>query len=213
MDIDLETGPTAADEGVRGWSRFAPLTGLAFFVLLMASAISAGQAPVAGDSGARVLQLFGAHPRVEKVSNLLAGLGVVFLVFFAAWFASELRRCGALSLAPAVFGGAVILAAGGAARAGIGWSLASGHTKISPAAAQALNELFYSHYPAIIGIAVFMFASWLAILQTRVVPVWLGWLALLIGLVAISPPTLAPLIASGVWISIVAVMMTVRAPH
>jgi len=182
-------------------------------VLLMASAVSAGQAPEAGDSGARVLQLFGAHPGVEKVSNLLAALGVVFLVFFAAWFAAELWRRGALSLAPVVLGGAVILATGGAARAGIGWALASGHATISPSAAQALNELFFSHYPAIVGIATFMFASGLAILQTRVAPVWLGWLALLIGLVAIAPPTLVPLIASGVWISIVGVLMTVRAPH
>jgi hypothetical protein len=213
MTIDLDTESAAAGERPRGWSRFAPLTGLAFFVLLMASAVSGGRTPEAGDSGARVLQLFAAHPGAVKVSSLLASSGVVFLVLFAAWFAAELRRRGALSTASAVLGGAVILAPGGAARAGIGWALASGHATFSPAAAQALNELFYSHYPAIIGIAVLMFASWLAILQTNVVPAWLGWLALVIGLVAIAPPTLAPLIACGAWISVVGVLMTVRAPH
>ncbi|MCW2757865.1 MAG: hypothetical protein JWO46_1611 [Nocardioidaceae bacterium] len=191
-------------------NRLAPLTGVAFFVLLMGAAIAAGPTPGAYDSGAKVLRIFAAHEGAERVSNLLDALGVVFLVFFAGILRAHLRQAGAL--ATVAFGGLVVLATGGAARAGVGWALASGHDHLDPSTAQTLNVIFYGHYPAIVGIAIFMFAAWLAVLRTRALPLWLGWLALPIGLAAIAPPTLAPLIASGLWIAVAGVVVTVRGP-
>lgn len=117
---------------------------------------------------------------------------------------------GAGALASAVFGGAVILAVGGAARAGIGWALATGHNNLEPGAAQALNVVFASHYPAIIGIAVFMFAAWLSNMRTGALPAWLGWAALPIALLAVAPPSLVPLIGAGVWIAVAGIVMTMR---
>ncbi|KUM68251.1 hypothetical protein AQI70_34275 [Streptomyces curacoi] len=197
-------------EPAQGWTRLAPLSGVVFFVLLVASAVTAQDTPEEYASGAKVLSFFKAHESTTKASALLAGLGVVFLIFFASWLRTYLRSRGASALATAVFGGAVVIGVGGAARAGISWALASGHDKIDPSAAQALGVLHASHYPAVVGIAIFMFATWLSVLRTRALPQWLGWLALPIALIAIVPPTLIPLLAAGVWILIASIVMYVR---
>jgi len=157
-----------------------------------------------------VVSFFKAHQSAEKISSLLSGLGIVFLVLFAGWLRTHLRSRGSGALASAAFGGAVVLAVGGATRAGIGWALAAGHDKLDPGAAQTLNVLFASHYPAIVGIAVFMFATWVAILRTGALPRLLGWAALPIGLIAIAPPSLIPLIATGVWILAASVLAYMR---
>jgi hypothetical protein len=104
-----------------------------------------------------------------------------------------------------------VIAAGGAARAGIGWALADGHDSLGPSTAQALNVLFASHYPAIVGMAVFMFAAWGSILRTGALPLCLGWVALPIALAAVAPPSLVPLIATGLWIAAASVVMYRRA--
>jgi hypothetical protein len=189
------------------WDRLAPLSGAAFFVLLLVSSISGGETPGDYASGRAVLSDFTAHASARKLSNLLAALSVVFLVLFASRLRAWLQTRQADALASALFGGAVVIAVGGAARAGIGWALASGHDSLQPSTAQALNVLFASHYPAIVGMAVFMFAGWGSILRTGALPRWLAWAALPIALAAVAPPTLFPLIATGVWIAVASVVM------
>jgi hypothetical protein len=196
IDIDIAPPVERARQASRS-DRLAPLSGAAFFVLLLVSSISGGETPSDYASGRAVLSDFTAHASAQKLSNLLAALSVVFLVLFAGRLRASLQTRGADALASAVFGGAVVIAVGGAARAGIGWALASGHDNLQPSAAQALNVLFASHYPAIVGMAIFMFAAWGSILRTGALPRWLGWAALPIGLAGVAPPSLFPLIATG----------------
>ena len=211
MDMAASAAPIVeADRRTSRWDRLAPLSGVAFFVLLAASAVAAGEPPSDYASGSTVLSFFNTHEGAEKASILLSGPGVVFLLFFASYLRDYLRERGAGQLATAVFGGAVVLAVGGAARAGIGWALASGHDKLDPSAAQALNAVLSGHYPAVTGIAIFMFAVWGSVLRTGALPAWLGWAALPIGAVAIAPPSLVPLIATGVWMTVAGIVIFVR---
>ena len=212
LDRDTATVDDSREPAPR-WTRFAPLSGMVFFLLLVASAVTSLETPSDYAPGTTVLSLFKAHESAAKISNLLAALSVVFLIFFASWLFTHLRGSGAGAPASAVFGGAVVVAVGGAARAGIGWALASGHDKLEPGAAQALHVVFTSHYPAVVGIATFMFAACLSILRTGAFPRWLGWAALPIALVAIAPPTLIPLIGTGVWIAAASIVMSVRGGH
>ena len=211
MSTSVSTGRIIdSNQRVSRWERFAPLSGVAFFLLLLISAVSGGETPSDYASGATVLSVFEAHADARKVSHLIGALAVVFLLFFASWLRDYLRGRGAGPLASALFGGAVVIAVGGAARAGIGWALASGHDKLDPAAAQALHVMFATHYPAVVGFAVFMFAAWASILRTGALPAWLGWAALPIALIAIAPPTLVPLIASSVWMAVAGIVLFVR---
>ena len=211
MSIDVAI-PTRMDTDQRTarWDRLTPLSGLAFLVLLAVSAASGGSPPTDYAPGSEVLTFFGGHEGATKVSTLLAALAVVFLILFASRLRSWLQDAGADVLANAVFGGAVVVAVGGAARAGIGWALAAGHADIDPGTAQSLNVLFSTHYPAIVGIATLMLAAWGSILSTRALPTWLGWAALPIALVALVPTTIVSLIASAVWMAVAGVVMFQR---
>lgn len=77
---------TTAERGghTSHWDRLAPLSGAAFFVLLLASGISSGETPDNYASGSTVPSDFAAQDSARKVSSLLAALGVVFLVLFAS---------------------------------------------------------------------------------------------------------------------------------
>lgn len=208
----LSAPATSADRAAApdAWTRLAPLSGVAFFGCLIAAAITSGSPPDDFSSGATVISFYQAHQGAQKISNLLAALSVVFVMCFASYLRGYLRRRGVDALASAVFGGLTILAVGGAARAGIGWELATGHAKLDPSAAQTLYALYSTHYPAVVGIAVFMFAVFIAVLRTSALPAWLGWLALPIGFIAIAPPTLIPLIGSGVWILVTSIVLYAR---
>jgi hypothetical protein len=58
-----------------------------------------------------------------------------------------------------------------------------------------------------VGIAVLMFAACGAILRPRALPAWLGAAALPVALLAIAPPSLVPLIATGVWMAAASLIM------
>ena len=102
-----------SNQQVSRWERFAPLSGVAFFLLLLISAVSGGETPSEYASGATVLSLFGADAGAHKVSHLIEALSVVFLLFFASWLRDYVRSRGAGPHASAVFGGAVVIAVGG----------------------------------------------------------------------------------------------------
>jgi hypothetical protein len=211
MSVTATAAPNAAvAQPATRWERLAPLSGPAFFVLLLISSILAGETPSGHASGAKVLSIFSDHPGARKASSLLATVAVVLLILFAGWLRSHLRERGADALGSGAFAGIVILGVGGAARAGAGWALADGHDTLGPGAAQALNVLYSTHYPAITGIAVLMFAVCAATARTHALPAWLGWAALPIAVAALAPPTLAPLIATGLWIAVAGTVIFVR---
>jgi hypothetical protein len=57
------------------------------------------------------------------------------------------------------------------------------------AVVQTLNYLDQDDFfPTIAGLSIFMFAIGAAILRTRALPVWLGWFALLLGVLALAGP-------------------------
>lgn len=208
MSVNVDVAaPAGRVREASHWERIAPLSGVAFFVLLMVAAVAVGKTPAEYASGASVISDFAADAGAVKVASLLEALGVVSLVLFASRLRSWLQAAGADALASAAFGGAIILAVGGAARAGIGWALASADGRLAPDSAQTLYVLFTTHYPAIVGIAVFMFAAAGAILRTGALPMWLGWIALPIGIAAVAPPSVFPLIAAGLWSAAAGVVM------
>ena len=136
-------------------------------------------------------------------------------LFFAAALRSYLRArtdgdgLGALGLA-----GMAVLAASGAVAAGITFAAADVPGKISPAAEQALNVLQNDvFFGILVGTGVFLIAHGLAILTIVPAPFprWLGWAALLFGLVAVTPIGWITLIfALPLWTLIVSVLMLRR---
>jgi hypothetical protein len=204
------------------WNRFVPLTGVVFVALLVASNVLLGSTPESSDSAAKVIAFYQAHRTRIETSSYLTGLSLFFGLFFYACLRDCLHRARAGErLAATAFGGAILFAVGGGLAAGSQFALADVPSKLSPAAAQALNllENDISVFALTAGVAVLLMASGIAILRTRLLPVWLGWIAIVIAVVGLTPAGFFAFLAAGIWTLVASILIYMRtdastlAPH
>ncbi len=195
-------------------TRLAPLTGVLFVIVTLAAFISGGETPSADASPLKVIAYYAAHKSTIERSAVLFVFAFLFALFWAGALASYLREQGAASgLSGLIVGGGVLMAAGAGILGGTEYGLAHNLHVVGAQTAQTLNildnELFL---PVVIGGCVFGIASGLAILSTRSLPAWLGWVALVIGIAAAIPPISFPaLLAFVVWTLVVSIMIFLRA--
>jgi hypothetical protein len=142
------------------------------------------------------------------------------LVLFAGVSRAYLRRT-AESLGALVLAGGVLMAVGGIACTAIEYGLAQNIHDLNPEAAKTLNlisaELFL---PAKAGEFVFGICGGLAILRGAELPNWLGWVAVVIGVVTLIHMTsivvLIPhlgfyvVFAFVIWSAVVSILMCLR---
>jgi hypothetical protein len=64
---------------------------------------------------------------------------------------------------------------------------------------------FFLGFP--VGLGTFLLASALAILRTGVLPAWLGWVALLLGIISLTPIGFFAFFVVLAWIAVVSVML------
>jgi hypothetical protein len=172
--------------------KLAPLTGVLFFALLAAGIFVEGfDTPNTDDSATKVLAYYQAHDTRIGISALLTVLAVFVGVIFYGMLRDYLRRNeGMRGLTATAFGGVVLFAASGCLGAGANFALVDAPSHLTAASAQTLHligmdvgEGFSSA-----GLAIMLAAFGLAILQSRLLPRWLGWAALPVALVALIPP-------------------------
>jgi hypothetical protein len=200
---------------MRGLERFAPLTGVLFLVLVIVAVIVGGESPAADDSVEKVLDYFkGDRDSAIAASIILGSATVPFL-----WFAGVLRAVLAAAegpparLANTALAGAVLTAAGINMLAGFNFSAADSVNDVSPEVTQTLSVLQSDFFlPVLFGVAVFMLASGLAIVRFGALPAWVGWVALVLGVAALtfSPASFFATILMIIWIAAVGVMLFMR---
>jgi hypothetical protein len=194
--------------------RLAPAAGVVFFVLLLVGALINFSSPSASASGAKVLSHYEAHSSSVKVSGLLTVIAVFVGVIFYGLLRDYLRSHeGSRGLAATAFGGSLLFAASGGLSAGLDWALTDSPRHMSTAAAQALNLVDNDMTYALMlgGLAIMFFAFGLAILQGRLLPAWLGWVAFPLALVALIPPIgFIAFLGAGIWTLIVSVALWLR---
>lgn len=194
------------------WERYAPLTGIAFVILMIVSFIVQSKRLSVHATGADVLAHYRAHHASAMASSALSAWAIVFFVFFAAVVWSHLRPFeAARALAALALSGAGILAVGVASFAAFRWSLADTRNSLTPAAAQALNVLNEDFtWPFLIGIAIFGIGVGLAILRSRTLPVWLGWIAVVFGIAGVTPASFVAFLVLMAWTLVVSALLFKR---
>lgn len=198
---------------LKGLARWAPLTGVAFAVLLFVGANVGGNTPDADASPQKVVAYYTSHRGREHASVFLIAYAIVFGLFFAAALRSYLRsRSTESSLIALGVSGMTVLAASGAAVIGINLAAADVPGKISPTSEQTLNVLQNDVFLGLlIGTGVFLIANGLVIVNSAALPKWLGWVALPFGVIAVTPLGWITLIfALPLWTLIVSVLIVVR---
>ncbi len=198
---------------LKDWGRWAPLTGVVFAVLLFVGAMISGNTPDADASPQKVVSFFESHRGSQHASLFLIAYSIVFGLFFAAALRSYLRsRLAEGSLVGLGVSGMTVLAASAATLAGINFAATDVPGKISPTAEQALNVLQNDvFFGLLIGAGVFLIGYGLAIVRSVALPRWLGWAAVLFGIVAVTPIGWITLVfALPIWSLIVSVLMLMR---
>ena len=200
---------------LKRWSQLAPLTGIVFVALLVVVTTTTGNTPSDKASGAKVISYYQHHHTAQNVGAYLLTVAAVFGLYFYSSLRRYLQRSAEISnLASTMFGGAVLFAAAMCIGAGTTGALANHPTRLSTSAAQALNymsnNLFGYMFAA--GLIAVMLSAGLAIVRSRLLPAWLGWTALVIGVLPFTYVLLWPaFMATGVWTLIVSVLVYQRA--
>ena len=109
------------------------------------------------------------------------------------------------------FAGALILATGLAIDSTISLALAETANDIDPAATQALSALFQNDYvPFALGAILFLGGLGLSVLRSGVLPKWLGWIAVVLAVIGLTPLGFAAFIGAGLLIAVIGVMLALR---
>ena len=190
--------------------RLAPLTGIPFAILLAVTFFATPSSPDTHDTGAQVIQHYNDHKTGHLIGDLCGGVAVVFFLFFISSLRSYFkgRPGGADGLSIAALIGGAFIGMGGAIFTSLDVALIDARHDIAPQAAQALNVLSNDFFfPFEIGLIVFSISIGLAIIASGALPKWLGWVQVVIGVVAFTPVGFFGFFVTLVWSVIVAILI------
>ena len=191
---------------MRKYEWLAPLTGVGFIV--------GGEPPDVKNPPQEIIDHYADNKDSVQFGVLLVMIAAALLLFFVGYLRKVLRAApGEGGMLPAVaLAGATVMAAGAALDATISFVLAESADDIEPAAVQALQAIWDNDWPPIaLGASVLLLASGLSIALYGALPRWLGWVAILLGVIGLTPIGFVSFLAGGIWILIVSVLLTLRA--
>ena len=174
------------------WSRLGSLSGILFVLLVIASNAVGGGFPENAESPTKVIAFYQAHKTGQQLSASITAAAVVVGLYFFGCLRAYLRRAAvADDILAIAFAGAVLFGAAGCVNAGLQWSLAAVPDKLTPEAAQALNVLGKDNLATGFfgaGLATLMLFYGIAMLRTRLLPAWLGWVSIVFGILSLAGP-------------------------
>ena len=194
----------------RGW--LAPLTGVVFVVLVVIAFSIAGEPPEADSSSQEIVDFYVDNKDSVSTGAFVATLAVLFLVFFANHLRRVLEAAGDAALSATVLVGAAMMAVGVAIDSTISLALAQAAEDIEATSVQTLQALWDNDFlPIALGTVVFLISAGISIVRTAAVPRWLGWVALVLAVLGVTPLGFVAFLGAGVWILVVSVVLALRA--
>jgi hypothetical protein len=203
--------PTEKEEVMssNNWERYAPLTGVAFFVIVLIGFLIGGDTPGSHDSAIKAEAFYTRHRDQQMVASFIIMWGAIFLPFFVSTLKRALDWSGGTGrLANACFAGGIIYTMGFFLLATVHLALADGAGKTTPQVTQTLNVLDNNDFiPVGAGLGIFILSAGLAIVRYRALPAWLGWSAIVIGILAFTPAGFFAFLLGGVWILVTSIVL------
>jgi hypothetical protein len=188
------------------WSKIAPLFGLLFVVFVVASIVVAN-VPASNASPVSILHYYRTHKNQVVISALLIPPAVVFGLIWFSYLRTWLQRrdvdhrWGTIT-----FAGGILFAVTGGSVGGVLISLGDAPDHLTLSSAQTLNFL-QNDLPSMLGsmaFGVMAVAAGVAILKSALLPTWLGWVSLVLGILGVLPVgDFFALPAIGIWTLIV----------
>jgi hypothetical protein len=193
------------------WERLAPLSGVISIGIIIAVFAIGGSTPEGDDGAAKVQDYYLKHHDKQAVLAFVLATAVPFLLFFVSSLRNDLRRAGGTGqLANAAFAGGVLAAAGFTILSTVHLALAesASHAR-TIATTQTLNVLDGNDFiPAAAGVGLLVFAAGASAIRHGGLPKWLGWVGVVIGVVAFTPAGFFAFLAGGLWVLIASLLLT-----
>lgn len=189
----------------------APLTGIAFLVLAIVSFSVIGEPPDADSAPDEIVQFYLDDKDAIVLGAVLSTVAALFLVFFANHLRRVFAEAGSATVSATVLVGGAIIAVGAAFDATILIAIAEAADEIDATSVQTLQALWDNDFlPVALGVQVFLISSGIAAIRTRALPVWLGWVALLLAVVGFTPIGFAAFLGAALWIAVVSITLALR---
>lgn len=171
----------------KGW--LAPLTGILFVVVLIVAFGLGGEPPdPTDDSVQEIVDFYDDNKSSVMFGSAMQGIAGALFIFFGGYLFRTLRAAGAEASAIVTLAGTVAFALGLAFDGTINFALAETADDIEPDAVQALAALWHNDFlPIAMGLLVFLMGFGVSIVRHGVLPKWIGWLAIVGSLTAVSP--------------------------
>ena len=196
----------------REW--LVPLTGVAFIVVGIISFIVGGE-PKSADEPVKEIVAFYVDNKGSVQAGAFIGVGAsVLLIFFGAYLRRVLRA-GAepgemLSLVS--FIGLVVVSVGFAIDTTILIALSEAADDVDPVAVQSLQALWDNDFvPIMLGVLTFLWATGLSVIRSGVLPKWLGWVMVVLGILGVTPIGFVSVIGSAILVLVLSILLSVRA--
>jgi len=196
-----------------GLERFAPLTGLLFVLLVIVAVIVGGETPGADDGIVKVIAYWRENDDQAIAASIIAAFSAVALLWFAGvWRAALAAAEGPPArLANTAFAGALLATAGWSMLIAFNFMAANTINDVEPQVTQTFSALQSDFFfPLAIGFSVFLLASGLAILRTGLFPAWMGWVAVVLGVLSVTPAGFFAILVALAGIIAVSLMLYMR---
>lgn len=189
--------------------RLLALTGVVFAVLFAIAVITEGSTPGEKDSGQAVIDYYNSH-QGKTLVGVFAGpaLCALLLLFFS--HLRDLARPQDAGVGPTVMiAGAVVWASGLILGSTLGLALTSSADHGQKEVAQTLNVLNAADWiPFIAGVAITLIGAGMTVLRTAFLPRWLGWVALIVGIISLfGPGGFLGFFVAPLWMLVVGVLL------
>ena len=196
-----------------GMERLAPLAGVLFVVLLIAALTLGGEPPDADESRAEVLEYWSDKETEAIVSSFLGALAMVPYLWFVGTLRSVLRtaegRTGRVS--GIAFAGGVVFAAYALVGLTVQFVAADTVGDVPPEVTQTLSALSVEFWLGLaVGNAVLLLATGVVLLRSGLLPSWLGWITVLLGIASVTPAGFFAFLLTFVWILGVSLLLFLR---
>jgi hypothetical protein len=191
-------------------TRLLPLFGVLAVALIILAFVIIGETPDTDDPAGKIASFY-----VEHDSDVSAG-GILLMAAAAAFLAWAVqvrsllleREGGSATRTALGLVGAALFAVGLSIFAGINFALGDVPDKLGPSGVYTLHVLSEDLFPPLaVGTLLTLLGYGLAVLNTRAFPVWLGWLAVVCGIFAVTPLWFVPFIGLGVFILVTSVLL------
>jgi hypothetical protein len=192
---------------------WVPLAGVAFVVLAIIGAAVQGEPPGADDPVQEIVSHYQDNKDQIEIGSLLIVIATALFVFFAGFMRKLLdRQAGGRSMLPTIaLVGAGIFATGAAIDSMISFALAEAAGDVDPVAVQSLQALWDNDFmPITLGLSLFFLPTGLAVVRYGGLPAWLAWIAVVLGVLALTPVGFVAFLAGGLWVLGVSVLLALR---